>query len=829
MIRHIFIAAWRNMAANRLTSAIAILGLAVGIAAALLMALVVRNQLSFDHFIPDYQRTYLVLRRPVSISAEDRARWACPNVSWSCYVTDPKAAALLKLNVPDIESVARLAPNGIVTERARPVKVKYGNATGWESISWADPNIFDVLRLPVLHGDLATSLARPDSIVLPRALAEKYFGRADVTGQILQVDGRPMTVRAVIRDLPSNATEFESGIFVSALSSSSKLVFASSTATGQPPRGGSIVAATYVRLKPGASVASVEAQATRLLGTKADKSNGQVEATIKLFRLDRIALDERSNPGIHARLTVAGLAGLLVLFIALVNFVNLKTAQAVRREKEVGVRKTCGSDRLTLIVQFMGEAMIAVVLAALIALAASEWLVPAVNAFLRTGVRLDLLSDPLLLGFLLAAIIVSGLLAGAYPALVLSAFKPANALRGWTGTAGTSLTRHLLVMLQFAILIVLAVSACVVWQQRTYATGEAIRIDADQVLLVRFHSPQGPRGPANMQAPGFCPAGFTDEVRRLPGVQDIRCTNLYFVGENGFYSWYTKEHSIDQILAGQVDPGIFALYGVKPLAGSLADTAGVIVNLAAVKKFGFASPQAALGKSWIFSAGMAPESVTDFSKIDGAHAVITAVVPDFAFTPVTRSVQPAIYSPWFRGNSDRAVHIKLRGTQIPETLAAIDRIWAATNQPGPIDRVFVGDYMEQLYQDMTREARFLSVFAAIAILLACLGLFGIAVSTAERRTKEIGIRKAMGAGNAQIVALLLWQFAQPVLWANVIAWPLAWWLMRRWLSGFAYHIDLHWWVFAAASLGALLIALATVAGQAWLTARAKPVLALRYE
>jgi putative ABC transport system permease protein len=830
MLRHIVIAAWCNMAANKLISAIAILGLAVGIAAALLMALVVRNQISFDHFIPEYQRTYLVLNRPIAIGAKVRAQWACAGVSWSCYTTGTKTAPLLRLNVPEIESITRMAANGDVPFRQVAAAVKHGDATGWEKIFWADPNFFDVLRMPVLAGNLATALAQPDGIVIPRALAEKYFGRADIVGQVMQVDGRPMMVRAVIKDLPANATEFERGIYASALSAYSKLAPVPGTIPSQLARGMSLQTTTYVRLRPGASVASVEEQANKLLGTKADMNTGRTGTAIRLFRIDRIGLDELTNPGARNRLIVAGLAGFLVLFIALVNFVNLMTAQAARREKEVGVRKTCGAGRPALIVQFMGEAMLAVIVAGVIAVAAGEWLMPVVNAFLRTGARFDYFGDPSLPSLLLVEIIVSGLFAGAWPAFVLSAFKPASRLRGWASATGASLIRKLLVMLQFAILVVLAICAVVIWQQHDFVTRDATRMDADQVLLVRVTSPGGPRGPANMQAPGFCPAAFTDQVRKLPGVRDVRCSARSILTANSGLSWYTKGHrSIDNIGAYQVDPGIFALYGIKPVAGSLTDHSGVVINLAAVKKFGFSSPQAALGKNWIVAAAMAPDQIADFTEYNGGHDIITAVVPDFSFMPATSAVQPAMFSPWMRGISDRAIHIKLNGAQIPETLAAIDRLWTATNQLGPIDRIFVGDYMEQLYQDMTREAQFLSAFAFIAILLACLGLFGIAVSTAERRTKEIGIRKAMGAGNAQIVALLLWQFAQPVLWANVIAWPVAWWLMRRWLSGFAYHVDLHWWVFAAASLGALAIALATVAGQAWITARQKPVLALRYE
>jgi putative ABC transport system permease protein len=282
------------------------------------------------------------------------------------------------------------------------------------------------------------------------------------------------------------------------------------------------------------------------------------------------------------------------------------------------------------------------------------------------------------------------------------------------------------------------------------------------------------------------------------------------------------------------DPGLFGLYGVKPVAGSLRATSptekagagfGVVINMAAVRKLGFASPQAAIGHSWI-PRDVRPNFV---ARNGGSRGIIMAVVPDFAFYSVSQAIEPHIYTPWNHWLGHSFLHIKLNGRQVPETLAAIDHLWAATDQPGPFNGVFMDAHMQQLYLDMTRQAQIFAIFACIAIILACLGLFGIAVATAERRTKEIGVRKAMGAGDGQVVALLLWQFAQPVLWANVIAWPVAWWLMRRWLSGFAYHIDLHWWVFAGASLGALLIALATVAGQAFLTARAKPVSALRYE
>jgi putative ABC transport system permease protein len=244
---------------------------------------------------------------------------------------------------------------------------------------------------------------------------------------------------------------------------------------------------------------------------------------------------------------------------------------------------------------------------------------------------------------------------------------------------------------------------------------------------------------------------------------------------------------------------------------------------------GFASPRAALGKNWINAVkDMRPDFRKVWHEEFRQHAVITAVVPDFSFATVRTQIQPALYTPWFPVFA-RTLHVKLDGKAIPETLAAIDRAFALSGIDRPLDRFFLDDHMQLLYRDVTRDAQFFAACAGIAILLACMGLVGIAVSTAERRTKEIGVRKAMGASSLRVVLLLLWRFSLPVLLANVIAWPLSWWLMQRWLSGFAYRIELSWWFFAGASGAALALALLTVMGQAIKAARQKPVLALRYE
>jgi putative ABC transport system permease protein len=798
MIRHILIAAWRNMMANRLISAIAIVGLAVGIAAALLMALVVRNQMTFDHFIPGHERTYLVVSR-------------IPSPRWPVSYHDDSpldVAALLKQNFPEVENSTRLMLPPWNLAGKSVVTLKQDRAVADEAIYWADPNVFDVLPLPVFQGDLTSALRRPDGIVLPRATSRKYFGRDDAVGRIILVNGHPMTVRAVIEDLPANATSLQSGIFASGLASFSAL--AGDLSDQASP------VMTFVRLKPGASRAAVEHRLPSLVGRL--KTSGYDDATWILTALDQLPLSEGLHPGAKAKLAVTGIIGALILLIAAINFANLLTARAARRAKEVGMRKACGADRRALVLQFLGEAILTVFFATCVAVALCEWLVPAVNAFLGTAAQFDYALSTL--GPLLAGILALGLLAGAWPAFVLSSFRPSGVLKGVLRPSSSgNLIRKGLVVLQFAILIGLAVSATIVWQQNRYATREGLRGDIDQMLVMR----------------GGCKPAFRMEVRKLPGVAGAACTDLTFMqGGNLGPIIYRGQRFLDMSYV-TLDPGLFALYGIKPLAGTLPSALSIrqddpgrptrlILNAAAVRRLGFTSPQAAVGQ--------ALEFVRPRQGKGAPPAPIIAVVPDFSFQALADlPIAPTIYtsSPNPFGDADDLVSIRLKGQQIPETLAAIDRLWDAANPGQTVNRFFLDAHMQELYLDMLRQAQLFAIFSGVAIFLACLGLLGLSIATAERRTKEIGIRKAMGAGDRQIVTLLLWQFAQPVLWANVIAWPVAWWLMRRWLSGFAYHIDLHWWVFAGASVAALAIALLTVAGQALLTARQKPVMALRTE
>jgi putative ABC transport system permease protein len=833
MLRHFFIAAIRSMAANRLLTAISVFGLAIGIAAAILTGQVIRNQLSYDHFIPGHERTYVgvsILTVPGSAPNPPDLQTLWP------------FAPLIKSNIPEVEDTTRLVPHRSSLRR--------GTITAHDTIYFADPNVFDLLPLTALRGDLHTALSRPDTVVMTQSAARKYFGRDDALGQAITIEGRPMFLTAVIADLPANDTELESGIFASGLTPLLSEMYRKPGAfKTMDELNDALPVHTYVRFKPGADEAATRSRIAALVKGVWPKIDIPFNYEMSLVRLDRLQLYEPLHPGARARLWMVAAIGLLVLFIATANFINLSVAGSARREKEVGIRKANGAARWHLVAQFLGEALLAVTLAACLALAFSEWLMPVVNVFLQSGATLIWWNDPLFMQALLAGIAVLTLAAGSYPAFLLSSFRPAGTLKGWTKQMdGAGNIRNGLVILQFSILICLVIAAGVVWQQRSYAAAERLRVDGDEILLVGMAAANVT--PVERMLTGGCTRpSFRDEVRKLPGVRDAVCSHIvFFDGESDVYVRIHGKQTAQPLIATQFN--IFAFYGFKPLAGTIPPDrsrtsfpAGpVVINQAAVKRFGFASPAAAVGQFLSMLADLDKPPVT---------VQIAAVVPDYSLHSVDTAIPPTIYSQGtdpsgllrlnlqnkqdLRAAIDQLftattlLHLKLDGRRIPETLAAIDRLWTASGGAGQTPRVFLSQRMQALYLTMLREAQLFAGFAGLALFLACMGLFGIAISTAERRTKEIGVRKAMGAGNQDIVWLLLWQFVKPVLWASLLAWPIAFWLMQGWLSQFAYHIALTPWFFLGASLLAVAIAVSTVLTHAILTARAVPAMALRYE
>ncbi len=800
MLRNYLASALRYLARNRLYSAISVFGLAIGLCGALLAMLVVRNQLTQDRFIPGYEQVYL---------AATMTRTAGGVVDYS-RPTDGRIAALMKAQFPAVQSAVRLVVENGGLQR--------GERAAGEVIAWVDPDFFDVAQFPVVAGDLATALRRPDGLVLDRDTARRYFGRDDPIGESLQLRSaasrelHAMTVTAVIEDLPAGGTSFQTGIFGSGLAAHSLLAQVDRAPLGAP---GSDVPGvfTYVRMASGDSIPAIESGMSRAMNALARSTDGSRNA-LELVRIDHLNRHDGLSPGTDAKLALVLLLGFAILLVATVNYINLCTARSDQRALEVGIRKVSGATNGLLVRQFLLESFIHAALGTLLAVVFTEWSLPYVNAFLNTGATFDYWRDPGLLALLLATPVVVAVLAGAWPAWTFCAFRPGIVLGGARrNTGGGGLARQVLVTLQFALLIGLMISAGVVYLQRHFALNQALRLNTDQILMV--------------WAP--CREGFLNDLRKIPGVRGLACGGWQWLNEEpNRFTARAKDGSPVNLWRIPVDLSVFDLYGLKPVAGRVTlDAAGqqfpqdprrYVINESAARSLGFRTAQEAVGQR-VAIPSVVPGSI-------GGEEII-AVIPDFSLVSVERAIKPTAY--FFEPSQQYLISVKLAGDDIPATLAGIDRAWTATGTKEPSNYFFLNQRLEQMYLSMLRQAQAFGVFAMVTVLLTACGLFGLAMVSVARRTREIGIRKALGAQTGDVLRLLLWQFSKPVIWANLIAWPLTAWGMQSWLNGFAYHADLPLWLFPAAALVALLIALGTVTAHALRVAGAKPVTALRYE
>ena len=833
MLTNYIAAALGNLRRNWLYASITIAGLAISFAAAILIGLYLRDEYSFESFLPDHENVY---RLGETLVLPGQKPFSVDGVSAT-------AAPALKVDFPQLERVARVAPSQIT--------LKKGNQPIQEAVLWADPGFFRMLRYPVLAGDPNAAIEAPDGLVITRSAARKYFGEDAPIGRTLQVkvgfggpgmspdeasqmsSFHPMRVMAVLQDLPSN-THISADVFAAA-----KAPFSPVSFEDRHPSQFSSDTLTYVKLKPGASVDRIRA------GLKAYADNhfplyggGPSNYRFRLTALKDLHFDASTQgapagvrpPGDRRVDAGVGAVGALIVLTAAINFVTLMTARATRRAVEVGVRKAVGARRRDLVVQFMGEALIYVLISMVLAVALAELMLPYLNGFLQRVLKFDYLADPRIGGALVAAALLTALLAGLYPAMVLSGFRPASALKGGaTQPSGSASVRNVLVVGQFAILIGLIVMTGTIYRQTNFALHDALRLDTSQVLQVG--------------AP--CRSAFRQEVERLGGVKAVSCASVMALGYNPSKSVVIRpDRSMQTVSEGPVDVGFFEIHGIKPVAGRFFSKAigedvlldqptlppetvqpNFVINVAAAHALGFSNAADAVGKryNWVRWQQPAPPGQIPHQQI----SQIVGVAPDFSLGSVRTAIEPTIY--YVNPGRTQMMLVKLEGRRIPETVAAMEALWKRTGADQPLEHLFENQSVEALYKDVVTQEIALAICSGLAILIACLGLFALAAFVTERRTKEIGVRKAMGASTFDVVRLLLWQFTKPVLWANLVAWPLAFWAMSHWLQGFAYRVDLPVWLFALAAVIAVLIAWITVSTHAWLVARAKPATALRYE
>ncbi len=827
MLKNYLMVALRNLLKHKLYSAINVTGLAVGLATCVLILLFVRNETSYDRFFTDNDRIY-----QVAFKAQLPGR----QVDHFAASMLPLAAAM-KEGLPEVEMTARVIQNSVV--------IKQGGESFSETARAVDPDFFRIFDFPFLRGDRMTALDDPNSIVLTESMARKYFKDQDALGQTLDIDGSaPAKVTGVIPDMPSN-THFDLEII------------RPYAAVAQAMRGietnwGAVCCETYVRLKPGADGKALSDRMPAWFKNTAPTLNsptgnvvlGEIFTprlrNLKDIHTDPVMTSMRPATSYAEIITFAAVAA-LVLAIASINFMNLATARATQRAREVSVRKVVGASRSQIIMQFIGESLLLTVIGLVLSIALVELALPAYSAFLDKKLSFNLFTDPLLGPALLGLALVVGVAGGAYPAFFLSGFNPARVLKGASSGVGggSGRLRMALVVVQFAISISLMVATSVVYGQLLYAQNKNLGFEKENTLVLRGfpRSVEQARQQTLVEAlsklDGVSAAAGSSST---PGDGSENNTNVRLPGANPDQMLVLRQGGVDwdfvkalglQLVAGREFDRSRPADQLPPLADPAQVPAGdtsartyagaVMINEAAVKRLGFASNEDAIGKQ--FEVG---------ADDDGTNKLtIIGVVADFHFRSIHDPIPPAL----FVINRDRFsdVLVRLKPGNVQKTLVEIERVWRDMFPNRPLNREFLDDRIQAQYVREAKTSQMFAAFSGLAILIACLGLFGLASFTAERRTKEIGLRKVLGASVMDIVRLLVWQFSKPVLVANLIAWPVAWYCMDQWLNGFSFRIDLNPLLFVSAGAVALLIAWATVGLHAARVAQAKPVTALRYE
>ncbi len=713
-----------------------------------------------------------------------------------------------------------------------------------EKVSVVDPGFFKLIRLPLITGDPDSVFRQPDSVVLSQSAARKYFGVANPIGQII-LTGRgdctatdtvcetatvSLKVTGIMRDLPHN-TQLTGDIFFPNTSIADRMGHDTKQAWLSNNGWG------FVSLAPGTDpahvIASMAPMLDRTVAPELRKfgipGRGSQVYEVHLTRFNQVHLDSSryslnlTPPGSWTTVYGVIAIGVLILLVACFNFMNLATARAMLRAREIALRKTMGANRRQLIIQFLGEAVLLALLALVLAFAIAEMLLPIFDKFLQRPIGFHYASDwPLLLA-LVGVAVAAGIVSGSYPALVLSGFRPASTLRtNSAGQAGSGALRNILVVLQFAVSIGLGIAAAVVFGQISYARTIDLGFQRDNIVVM---------GSGRMTTEQR--DGFVQVLRANPGVIGVGLTDRtpFQIGQSLVLVQPPGRADTVTLNGVNIDPGYPTVYSIKLVAGRLlSETRGddrmnsqtpggdplnegrnILLNVAGAQRLGLA-PQQAVGKTVLFNHN---------------HVKIAGVLADAKVNGAREPINPTAYTYVPRASMGLSVH--LRPDTIPQTLAFIDKTWRAFSPIGAIQRTFLDDSFNQLYQVDERQGEMFGAFVMVAIFIACLGLFGLAAFTAGRRTKEIGIRKVFGARTRDVVFLLLWQFSIPVLIANAIAWPVAWYYLHGWLQGFAYRIPLSPVYFVGAGATALVIAWATVFVHARRVAGANPIHALRYE
>jgi len=830
MWRNYWTVAVRALAKSKTYSVINIAGLAIGMAACIMILLYINYERSYDKWLPDVQNTYQVQTwSPHPSDGEPFFSQMAP------FITKDR----IKKDFPQVTSA-------VYALSTAPVFIKDGQASPTKDYVIADDDFLKVVNLPMIAGSGASAA---QTAIVSQSEAIRRFGTDQVVGRTMTTISkgvsRDFRITGVFKDIPK-----DSSMKINAVE---RLDFNSFFA--QEPQfltcWGCQSGWVYLKVRPGTDVKQMEAMEPAWEKRNIpDQPNGSVnfnqgnEQDWHFVNLTDVHLGKAQGgtmtPGNDRRsIATFAIIAVLILGMAVVNFTNLATARASQRAREVALRKVLGATRRQLVVQFVAESILISAVAMVLALALVELLVRPFAAFLDADLALNYLGSG---GILLPAVLLTllvGIFSGLYPAFFLSRFQPAQVLkanRSAAETPGSGRLRTALVIAQFAVSIGLIICTAVIYGQTVYARSVDPGYKRDHILQVDNMNRYQLLSKAE---------AIVEQMKRIPGVQAVGLTDIGVSTSNSSNTGLIPPGSNRQVTIGQynVSEGFFDAMGLKMLAGRWFDPSrpvddttlifpikkeqeialaqrgvNVVLNQYAVKKLGFKSPADAVGKvvrSELFEPGTGQTNIN-----------IIGVVGDSRFRSVRTPIDPIMFLDVKTGPAWMV--IRYRGD--PATVeGAVERQWKQITNDVPFEAKFSEDVIRELYKVEDSRAQIFAAFSLLAVIIGCLGLFGLASFTAERRTKEIGIRKVLGARTRDIVRLLVWQFSRPVIIANVIAWPVAWWTMRDWLNGFDERITLTPIPFVIAALIALGIAVGTVVGHAVKVARANPIHALRYE
>ncbi|MBS0028427.1 ABC transporter permease [Chitinophaga sp. 22321] len=785
MIKNYFRIAWRSLERSRFFAALNIAGLAFGMAVCMFILCWVADEYSVDKFHTNGKNMF---RLHV-------------NADWGGLRTLTTTPVVLgdevKNSFPEITADVKVR-----TYEANKL-FKTGGKSGIEKrMMYATPNFLQEFDYPLVAGDKRTALTQPNSIVLTAALAQKYYGNSNPIGKIISLDdGKSLQVTAVISNVPANSSLQFDFILPFAL-----------TLQDDPwlLRPGSYSIFNYMVIRPGTDIA----QLTAKIQQNYKRLHPEQKNELWLQPFQDIYLHEKYENG-----KVAGgrieyvrlffITAIIVLAIACINFMNLSTAQASRRAREVGVRKSLGATHSSLILQFTGEALLMAAIAAIIAGVAVWLLMPVFNNFTGKHITFTIpVISKYLLGLLLVTLL-TGLFAGSYPAFVLSRFLPVKVLKGDISSgAGTSLLRKNLVVLQFVLSFIFLVGSVVIYRQMNYIYHRNLGQDRENIMYVQLDN------------------GFPDKqtaieqsLAQLPQIKSFTYSNflpLSIEGVSADLSWEGKpEQMVVNTAPLQVGYDYVKTMGVAMKEGRdfsrdfATDSGAYIINEAAVRVMGMTNP---VGKQIGFWKG---------------KGTIIGVVKDFHFTSLRENINPVVMM--LEPKDNNYIMLRLARGDVATEVAAVEKVFARFNPEYPLEYHFLDEAFDNMYRSETMLKKLAEVFAVVAVLISCLGLFGLSVFTAEQRKKEISIRKILGASVMNVTTLLSRDFLWLVMIGILLATPVSWYLMHNWLNGFAYHVNLSAWIFLSAGVLAILIALATVSFQSVKAALANPVKSLKSE